>query len=116
MIKKLPNLTAAVLASSIFSLSLPSNAQAGVLGSINMARACQQQSSTYLFDAILVGNNPNAYSWRCRSYALTWYRGWPSWDASIDMTQACRSQYNNGRAFAETTNLQSPYSWRCRVN
>jgi hypothetical protein len=32
MIKKLPNLTAAVLASSIFSLSLPSNAQAGVLG------------------------------------------------------------------------------------
>jgi len=115
MIKKLPNLTAAVLASSIFSLSLPSNAQAGVLGGINMARACQQQTLVAYFGAVLVGNNPNAYSWRCRVYATP--LNWPTlWESSVDMTRACRSQYNNSRAFAETTNLQSPYSWRCRVN
>ncbi len=115
MIKKLPNLSAAVLASSIFSLSLPSNAQAGVLGGIDVARACQQQTLVAYFGAVLVGNNPNAYSWRCRVYGTPLQ--WPTlWESSVDMTRACKSQYNNSRAFAETTNWQSPYSWRCRVN
>jgi len=115
MIKKLPNLTAAVLASSIFSLSLPSNAQAGVLGGIDVRKACQQQTLVYNVDAVLVGNPPNAYSWRCRTYATAFFK-WPWWDSSVDLTRACKSQYNNSKAFAETTNFQSPYSWRCRVN
>lgn len=107
-------LTAALIAASLSLESLPVNA--GVLGGINMQRACNNQVRFYLVDAVLVGNPQNAYSWRCRGYLLTIAKIWPWWDYSVDMTAACRKQYNNSRAFAQTTNWQSPYSWRCRVN
>ncbi len=107
-------LTAAIIAASLSLETLPVNA--GVLGGINMGKACQQQTLVYNVDALLVGNPQNAYSWRCRVYLASFGKFWPWWDYSVDMTAACRKQYYNPRAFAETTNWQSPYSWRCRVN
>lgn len=110
MIKK-TLLTAAIFAASFSFEALPVNA--GVLGGINLQRACNSQVQLNLVDPVLVGSNPNAYSWRCRGYLLTWFKTWPWWDSSVDMTAACRSQYGS-KAFAETTDLRSPYSWRCR--
>jgi hypothetical protein len=104
-------LTAAIIAASLSLEALPVNA--GVLGGINMGKACQQQTLVYNVDAVLVGSNQNAYSWRCRVYALSFGKIWPWWDYSVDTTAACRNQYGS-RAFAETTDWRNPYSWRCR--
>lgn len=110
MIKK-KFLTAAIIAASLSLEALPVNA--GVLGGINLQRACNSQVGLYLVDPVLVGSNPNAYSWRCRGYLLTWLKALPWWDYSVDMTAACRAQYGS-RAFAETTDWRNPNSWRCR--
>jgi hypothetical protein len=108
-------LTAAIIAASLSLETLPVNA--GVLGGINITvTTCKNQTLLYNVNPVLVGSNPNAYSWRCRAYLGSFGTFWPSWDYSVDMTAACRNQYKNSRAFAETTNWQSPYSWRCRVN
>jgi hypothetical protein len=104
-------LTAAIIAASLSLEALPVNA--GVLGGINLQTACNKQVAFNLVDPVLVGSNPNAYSWRCRGYALALFKIWPWWDFSVDMTRACRYQYGS-TAFAETTDWRNPYSWRCR--
>jgi hypothetical protein len=108
MMKKLPSLVLTILASSLISLP----AEAGVLGNIDVQKACKNQY--LLFPSIkarLVGSN--AYSWKCSVYDA--FNLIPILNFSVDMTKACKVQYKNSKAFGETTNWRSPYSWRCRV-
>ncbi len=96
---------------TILSISVP--ARAGVLGGVDLNRYCESKAGLSASEAV---PGRDAYGWKCRVYnsiARIPILGWH--DQGIDMNEACRQQYRNPRASAETTNRNSPWSWRCKV-
>ncbi|MFE9580941.1 hypothetical protein ACFYO1_31510 [Nocardia sp. NPDC006044] len=80
-------------------------AQAGVLGGIDVQRACRaNHGGDVWWNATLV--TQDAFGWRCYSDKVMKY------DNGIDMNAACRAQYGN-RAKAHAFNVHDPYSWVC---
>jgi hypothetical protein len=78
---------------------LPANA--GVLGGIDIDRHCREIHGSGSYATLI---ERTAWGWRCQSGSNQY---------SIDLTNACKRQYNNQNARAETTNSRDPYSWRC---
>jgi hypothetical protein len=72
----------------------------GELGGVNLDGYCRSIGDVR---STLVGKT--AYDWRC----VTSSGG----KAGIDMTKACRWQYNDPEAIDRVSNFYDPYSWRC---
>lgn len=93
--------TVLIVGTSIF----PSVAQAQRnLGGVNIDAYCKNRFGSGA-RAVLVENT--AWGWRCRIRQDL---------VSLSIDNACRFQYQNQRAYAQTRNSRDPYSWVCLSN
>jgi len=93
---------AIIMAASLTLGALTYSASAAtMLGDINVSAACQRQRFTAHTVIVWPGN---AFSWRCNAAGL---------HLSVDMNRACRDQYGDTRAWANTLDASHPFSWRC---
>lgn len=79
-------------------------AQAAVLGGVDMQNACNRQYPGQGRQAVVQDRN-NAYSWVCRS--AFGHRG------GIDVNKQCAAQYGRG-AYAGLRNQRDAFSWYCQ--
>lgn len=99
----------------VSSLSVVSPAESRtMLGGLNLDRACFKQTLVAYVKAVVL-NSRDVYSWKCRVYPTPILNGPHLYETGIDLSRACREQYGRG-AYAEFSNREDAYSWRCYRN
>jgi hypothetical protein len=90
---------------TVTATTVPASAGAlTVLGGIDMSHACWEQHSTSAVSLVDDGSVP-VFRWKC---GQVFYE-------SVDMTRACRVQYQRTDAWAAWTDQYNPYSWKCYI-
>ena len=113
-IKKRFAATVAVLAIGVGSILAVPQAASAANESVNMNLVCQQNMGNTSWGAKLV-NSGSAYGWKCwnRAYPEQYVLG-PFFNADISYyCWAIYGRYPISNA-AYFTNVNDPYSWRCR--
>jgi hypothetical protein len=93
-----------VVGSLVGVVATAAPAQAADLGGVSVWNACVHQNGTPS-DVVLVANN--VHGWRC-----FYNGGWNGVYMSVNLSQECKRVHGSS-AYANYTNYNNPYSWRC---
>lgn len=108
--KQLLTVSSAALLIGASFLSAPAQARQR-LGGINLETECARQHGNQFLTGVFLHNSRDPYSWKCRRYIDSFRITYT--EHGMDLNRACREQYRDSRAYAEVTDRNNAYSWKC---